>query len=224
LITLALLLFASTFAYLATRTGPTSIGADGERVTSLSDAEWHTAVVLFCSTGWSFCAVFAMKAIASSSTAARALLRALQPVGLGVFFAAFLPAISGKMGQSMTLALSGFALAGLSQLLYFAFFGAKETFERVQEGIVELKDQFVQRSETRPSFLPPASFLPEGPVGGSPPPVESSPPAWTPPPTPALAPPPAWSPPPPSLAPPPAWSSPPPPPLGPPPEPGGSWQ
>ena len=190
LISLALLLFASTFAYLATRTGPTSIGPDGEKVTSLSKEEWHTAVVLFCSTGWSFCAVFAMNGVATSSTAARALLRVLQPVGLGVFFAAFLPAISGKMGQSMTLALAGFGLAGLSQLLYFAFFGAKETLEQIQEGIGVLKDEFAHRSDAPIPFLPPATFLPEGPIDGSPPPVESSPPAWSPPPPPPVGPPP----------------------------------
>ena len=170
LMTLALLLFASTFAYLATRTGPTTIGPDGEKSTSLSDAEWHTAIVLFCSTGWSFCAAIALKMVASSSTAARALLRALGPVGLGVFFAMPFLAISGRVGLAVGVALAGFALAGLSQLLYFAFFGAKETLEQVHEGIDDLKDQFVQRSETQPFFLPPASFLPEGSVGGSPPP------------------------------------------------------
>jgi len=217
-VTLALLLFASTFAYLATRTGPTTIGPDGEKSTSLSAAEWHTAIVLFCSTGWSFCAVFAMSAIASSSTAARALLRALQPVGMGVFFGAFLPGISGRIGVSMALALSGFALIGLSQLLYFAFFGAKETLEQVQEGIGVLKDKLAHGLDAPIPLPRPASFLPEAQPDGSPSPAgEPSPPAWLPPPPPSVGPPP-----PPSVGPPPP--PPPPPTLRPPPGPGGSRQ
>lgn len=206
-VTVALLLFASTFAYLMTRTGPTSIGPDGEKVTSLSEAELHTAVVLFCSTGWSFCAIFAVKEFASSSTAARALLRVLGPVGLGVFFAAFIPGTSGNMGLSMTLALSGFALVGLSMLLYFAFFGAKETYEQVQEGIGVLKDAIAHRSEAPTPFLPSATFLPEAQAGGGRPQAgESSPPSWSPPPPPST------------------WSPPLPPPVGPPPGSGSSVQ
>jgi hypothetical protein len=205
-VSLALLLFASTFAYLMTRNGPTVVGPDGEEATSLSTTEGHTAILLFCSTGWSICAAIAVRALASSSTAARAFLRILQPVGLGALFATPFPAISGNVGLSVALAVSGIALVGLSKLLYFAFFGAKETVERVQDGIEELRDQFAHRSDASAPRAAPVTFMPEASTGEVPPPVNEP------------QPPPAWSPPPPS------YTHPPPPPVVPPPGEGSSWQ
>jgi hypothetical protein len=209
---LSLLLFAGTIAYLMTRTGPTSIGADGEKITTVTPAEAQTAALLFCSTLWSFCIAMGARVLADSSTAGRALLGVLQPVGFGVIVAAPLLALAGMVGPAIAAGAGGLAIFVLSKFLYFVIFGAKEAVEHIQEGIIEFKGQFAQRSEPQPFFLPPTSFLPEGPSVGTPPPaVESSPPAWSPPPTPALEPPPTWSPPPA-------------PPIGPPPAPGSTWQ
>jgi hypothetical protein len=224
-------LFAAMCAYAITRPG-SAIGADGETISTMTPAEAHTVEFMLCSTLWSFCIAFGVRVVADSSTTGRALLRVLQPIAFAVILAApLLWYDAGIEGPAIAASVGGIATFVLSKFLYFVIYGAKETVELVKEGIAEFKDQFVLRSETQPFFLPPASFLPEGPVGGSPLPVESSPPAWTPPPTPVLAPTPTWSPPPPppppvtwtpSPPPPPAWT--PPPPVEPPPARGSTWQ
>ncbi len=141
-IALAVALFAATFAYLMTRTGPTSVGPDGGTAISVSAAEMRTASLLFSSTAWSICVAMGSRVLASSSTAAtRALIGILGPVGMAVAFAVPVVWTAGMESLAIPIVIAGMALVVVSRVLTFAFFGAKEAFEEVGRGIGALREQ-----------------------------------------------------------------------------------
>ncbi len=168
---LGLVLFASLFAYMATRGGSGELSSSGETVSNVSAGEMHLAAIAFAAIAWSFLTGGALRTLAQSTSWPRALLSIADSVGFGVIFLAPIFAVSGRESMAGALAcfLAGFAIIIASRITTLVAFGAKEAAASASSEIARVKDIYRQAqaqiqernvTSTSPSSFAPQNFAP----------------------------------------------------------------
>jgi hypothetical protein len=179
LFVLALALFAATFTYAMTRIGATTVGPDGDQVVNVTNAEGRRIAVLFSATGWSICAMLAVRVLARSSSLPRVLIGLARPLGFGLMATAPIAATSGARSDPVSLIAAGIFLVVASVFVEFVVFGAREAVEAVQASIVELAEARGQGpdattgvdTDAQPPVVPQATLMPQPMEAPYPPPV-----------------------------------------------------